>query len=55
MVGTGVREATVGNQSITGLTPKVICAISAEIVQIWGSGSERIARPPPANEPGLQL
>jgi hypothetical protein len=35
MVGTGVREATVGDQSITGLTPKVICAISAEIAQIW--------------------
>jgi hypothetical protein len=35
MVGTGVREAIVGDRRITGLTPEVIAAITAEIGPIW--------------------
>ncbi|WP_112137177.1 transposase family protein [Glycomyces dulcitolivorans] len=35
MVGTGVREAIVGDRRITGLTPEVIAAIAAEIGPVW--------------------
>jgi hypothetical protein len=35
MVGTGVREAIVGDRRITGLTSEVIAAIAAEIAPVW--------------------
>lgn len=35
MVGTGVREAIVGDRRVTGLTPEVIAAIAAEIAPLW--------------------
>ncbi|GAB3994622.1 hypothetical protein GCM10029992_09650 [Glycomyces albus] len=42
MVGTGVREAIVGDRRITGLTPEVIAAIAAEIGPQWEQ--ERVDR-----------